>query len=336
VSVVKWINGRPLVLPSLHWELDIEDTARLMMRGDKKKWLRRWAWTERGRDLVSDLIDRGYRLDVPMPISGGARNFDAVDDRLDRSGDDATLDVADGDSLVIQTLAKLDAVGTVGRVLCGKENNINALGSAGYQIAMRSTEVPTFHVADAVDEIEQQGTALVAGTWYALTGVLVANSLTNDDGYLYQNSTVNGPTNSALLGSLENDRPFRVGAASEATPGNFWDGDIAYVRFWKKAAAAWTANERLQRVEWLDQLYLPQDLYMELQWILWDAGTPTTAIDYTDNAFDGTYTGTTFVDDPKRVYMASDWPVNVEVEAAIAAAASLVTRPRISAGVITR
>jgi hypothetical protein len=332
VSVIKWINGRPLVLPSLHWELDIESTAHMMMRGDKKKWLRRWAWTERGRDTVSDLIDRGYRLDVPMPITpsplsetvsiGGftgtllrrARNFDAVDDKIARAGDDAGLDVGDGDSLVLQTLAKLDAVGTGARVICGKKGNAGGAGNAGYQLFMTGAERIRFTVSDGTDELEGTGNqtgVLSAGTWYSMTGVLRAVATNNDDAYTWLDGTVFGPINGTLIGSLDTSLVFRVGADSLATPANFWDGDIAFVRFWKKVGSDWTTPEIDQRIEWRNQLYLAQDQYMELQWILWDAGTPTTAIDYTDNGFDGTYTGTTFVEDPKQVYVASDWPVQV-------------------------
>ena len=154
MSTVKWINGRLLVLPSTPYELGIEDTISAMMRGDKKKWLKWWARTERGRDNVSDLIDRGRRLDWPVPISGGARNFDAVDDIIARPGDDAGLDVADSDSLILQTLLKMDLAGAA-KGVCGKKNGFSQANQAGYQLMWLGTEVVSFTVSDAVDEIDQ-------------------------------------------------------------------------------------------------------------------------------------------------------------------------------------
>jgi len=307
----KQIGNRTLLVPSIEWSPDLEQDAHLKMRRDRKKWLRQWGWTERGRDMLSDLIDRGYRLDLPHPIAGGGRNFDAVDDRIRRGADDATLDLVDTDSCAIQSLFKLDAISTVVRRIANKKGAIGA--GAGYTLAMDATELLEFRVADGTDVvIVENATALVAGTWYAGTGVLNAVAAANDDLYLWKDATLAGPTNSILLGSPTNALNFTVGASSVATPTEFWDGDIAYARFWKKLAAAWTTQERLTYVELRDKLYLPQDLYMELQWILWDAGSPTTANDYTDNSFDGTYTGTTFVEDPKRVYKAAINPERVQ------------------------
>jgi hypothetical protein len=244
---------------------------------------------------------------------GGGRNFDAVDDMVARSGDDAILDCDDTDSIALQVLTKLDAVGTVARALAGKKNAVNSNANAGYQLAFISDEIMKFAVADGTDGVQQaDASAMTAGTWYAFTGLMSAIAAANDNVYLYRNGTINGPTNSTVMGSLANARPFRAGCNSNATPGNFWDGDIAYARFWKKAGAAWTTQQRLTFVELRDKLYLPQDEFMELQWILWDAGSPTTANDYTDNSFDGTYTGTTFVEDPKRVYKAAINPERVQ------------------------
>jgi hypothetical protein len=316
----KQIGGRTLLVPSIGWTPELEEDAHLKMRRDRKKWLRQWGWTQRGRDTLSDLIDRGYRLDLPHPIAGGGRNFDAVDDKVDRVSDDAVLDCDDTDSVALQALIKLDAVSTVARAVAGKKNAVNSNANAGYQLAFISDEIMKFAVADGTDGVQQaSAAAMVAGTWYAFTGLMSAISAANDDIYLYTNATVSGPTNSTVMGSLANSRPFRAGSNSNATPGNFWDGDIAYVRAWIKNAAAWTANQRLQIVENRDRLYLPQDEFMELQWILWDAGTPTIANDYTDNSFDGTYTGTTFVEDPKRVYKAAINPERVQRVFAVAA-----------------
>lgn len=270
---------------------------------NRKKWLRQWARSERERDMLSDLIARGYELNWPPPIAGGARNFDAVDDRISRPGDDAALDCADSSSVALQCLAKLDAVSTVIRTLCGKKNT-NASGNAGYLLNMTSAEVVRFNVSDATDQVVVGTGAVTAGTWYGHTGFVTANAAANDDMSYYRDGTLNaGPTNSTVLGTLANAVSFRAGCNGNNT--EFWDGDIAYVRTWIKAAAAWTAQERLLIVEAHNKLYLPQDALMELQWILWDAGSPTTANDYTDNSFDGTYTGTTFVEDPKRVMKAS-------------------------------
>ena len=104
------------------------------------------------------------------------------------------------------------------------------------------------------------------------------------------------------MGSLANASEFRAGCDGSATPGNFWDGDIAYARLWILNGARWTDNQYLQRVEAQNKLYVPDDDLMELQWVLWDAGSPATVQDYTSNRLDGTYTGTTVVTDPPRAY----------------------------------
>jgi len=267
-----------------------------------RRWVRYWAHTPKGERTLEELLDLGYILNSPPPISGGGRNFDGVDDQINRGADDASLDVTNSESCMLQVLCKLDAVGTVTRCIAGKKNGLLAAGSGGYSIGIAATEVVQWGLADGVDQVTRSGITMVAGTWVTLTGVLRANAAADDDLIVYDNLNASATLNSTVLGSLANTHTFRIGA--NAT-GEFWDGDVAFARFWSLGGAAWTAAQIDEVVTRYTYLYLPAGWgpgVQGIQWILWDRGSPTTATDYSGNGLNGTYTGTTFVDDPAMAY----------------------------------
>lgn len=266
-----------------------------------RRFVRHWAQTIRGQRTLEELLDLGYSIGAsPGWWEAGAWNFDpGSSEYISRSVDDDSLDVADGDSIIVQALFKLDAVGTEQRFIAGKGNSTTV---RGWQIYMGAGESVFFQAHDGTDLVASPGVGISAGTWYAATGILTANALADDDASIYLDSALSGPNNSTVLGSCTTASVFAAGAASNG--GIRWDGDIAYVRVWKLAGAAWTAAQRSQVVEAQNRLYLPAAWgpgTQALQWILWDSaiGSPR---DYSGNGLTGTVNGTpTFVDDPRRV-----------------------------------
>ena len=212
---------------------------------------------------------------------------------------------------------KLDTGGAA-RQIGGKKDS-TAVGDAGYLLGVASNETLSFRVADGVDGVNRTGGILTVGTWYVLTGVLTAVAAANDDISLYVDGTLNGPTNSTVMGSLANARPFTIGANS--TPAQFFDGDIAFARVWIKSGAAWTTDEITRRVECRNFLYVPSDPHLVLQWVLWaPESAPATAFDHSAQLLDGTYTGTTSALDPATVIPPQTHIVDI-AERIIAAAA---------------
>lgn len=272
--------------------------------------------------MLEELLDLERVLDVPLPVSGGARNFDAVNDIITRSGDDAGLDVPDGSSVILQVLVKPEDAAT-SSTIAGKKNSTGVASAAGYQLRIVGGSSYAWSVSDSVDQDSKGSTTVPSnGVWKSVTGVLKANAAADDDNYIYVETTQeNSVTGLTLLGSLENARPFRVGANSNSTPAGFFDGDIAYARVWIKGSA-WTQAEIDQVIQAHNRLYLPAGWgpsTMRLQWVLWDAGSPSTTLDLSGNGLTGTYTDTTAVSDPARVMGPGGSPVRLRHTAPVAA-----------------
>jgi hypothetical protein len=225
-------------------------------------------------------------------VSGGALSFDGDCGYVD-CGDDASLNIKDGESLTIECWMKKLPSLQYAKLVNKGQTWLGTPKNAGYSLSFvtisggHSSDSIRFSVSDGGDTgiyCEYPDSNLNESKWYHITGVLDKN---NQKIYLYINGVeVDNADIPVDFGSLETNMPVGIGALHRGMFGptdGYFNGTIDEVRIYNRAL---TADE-------IREHYYGYGLVAEWNF---DEGAGSVLHDSSGNGNDGTIHGATWAD----------------------------------------
>lgn len=146
--------------------------------------------------------------------------------------DHADLDVTASDAFTLMVWARLyDTSPDEDQILVGKKDDLTT--SAGYTLYVESADATAkFLIADGTADDEDPTANLTVGQAFVITGV---KNETDDDIESFLDGTGGSAVTDSTTNTLANALTFNIGASSNATPANYFDGEIFAVAFWNEA-----------------------------------------------------------------------------------------------------